>query len=96
MMGFGRYWLPGLLAIGLLVCASSAPATEGEAENGEAVPSRPEPEDPALRAHERAALIEFYMALGGPDWLERDFWGSERPAGECTGWRPTRTARWCG
>ena len=20
------------------------------------------------------ALIEFYQALGGPDWIERDFW----------------------
>ena len=85
MKGCGRYWLPGLLVAGLLVFAASTPAAEGEAENGESISSRPEPEDPALRAQERAALVEFYMALGGPDWLERDFWGSERPVGEWHG-----------
>jgi hypothetical protein len=43
--------------------------------------SLPEPRDPAIRESERKALIEFYNALGGPDWIERDFWGSDRPVG---------------
>lgn len=45
----------------------------------------PEPKDPAARESERRALIEFYEALGGPDWIERDFWGSDRPVGEWHG-----------
>lgn len=45
----------------------------------------PEPRDAAVRERERKALIEFYNALGGPDWIERDFWGSDRPIGEWHG-----------
>lgn len=45
----------------------------------------PEPKDPAVRESERRALTEFYEALGGPDWIERDFWGSDRPVGEWHG-----------
>lgn len=45
----------------------------------------PEPRDAAIRERERKALIEFYNALGGPDWIERDFWGSDRPVGEWHG-----------
>ncbi len=45
----------------------------------------PEPKDAAVRDSERRALVEFYEALGGPDWIERDFWGSERPVGEWHG-----------
>jgi Leucine-rich repeat (LRR) protein len=45
----------------------------------------PEPRDPAVRERERKALTEFYNALGGPDWIERDFWGSDRPVGEWHG-----------
>ena len=47
--------------------------------------SQPEPRDTAVRERERRALIEFYEALGGPDWIEREFWGSERPVGEWHG-----------
>ena len=25
--------------------------------------------------------MAFYNAMGGPDWLQRDFWGSDRPVG---------------
>ena len=32
-----------------------------------------------MRARERAAIIAFYNAMGGPDWIQRDFWGSDRP-----------------
>lgn len=81
MMSSLRWLLTGLAAIGLSVCASAAEYGTG----GEKPPSLPEPADPALRQQERAALIEFYMALGGADWLERDFWGSERPVGEWHG-----------
>jgi len=45
----------------------------------------PEPRDAAVRERERKALVEFYNALGGPDWIERDFWGSDRPVGEWHG-----------
>ena len=45
----------------------------------------PEPKDRAARDAERRALIEFYEALGGPDWIERDFWASEKPVGEWHG-----------
>jgi hypothetical protein len=38
-----------------------------------------------LRERERRALLTFYEALGGPDWIERDFWGSDRPVGEWHG-----------
>lgn len=47
--------------------------------------SLPEPKDAAVRDRERQALTEFYEALGGPDWIERDFWGSERPVGDWHG-----------
>ena len=45
----------------------------------------PEPKDAAVRERERRALTEFYEAQGGPDWIERDFWGSDRPVGEWHG-----------
>lgn len=47
--------------------------------------SLPEPKNAALRERERKALITFYEALGGPDWIERDFWASDRPVGEWHG-----------
>jgi hypothetical protein len=39
--------------------------------------SLPEPTDPVVRDQERRALIAFYEELGGPDWIQHDFWGSE-------------------
>ncbi len=80
------FMLPALLAFGLWLCggASLAPASEGKTGAGQ-TPSLPEPKDPALRDGERQALIVFYQALGGPDWLQRDFWGSDRPVGEWHG-----------
>lgn len=47
--------------------------------------SLPEPTDKVVRDSERRAMIEFYNALGGPDWIERDYWGSDRPVGEWHG-----------
>jgi hypothetical protein len=47
--------------------------------------SRPEPRDAAVRDRERQAMIEFYNAMSGPDWIEREFWGSDRPVGEWHG-----------
>lgn len=47
--------------------------------------SLPEPADRMVRERERKALIEFYEALGGHDWIERDFWRSDRPVGEWHG-----------
>jgi Leucine-rich repeat (LRR) protein len=44
-----------------------------------------EPKEAAVRDRERQALIEFYEALGGADWIEREFWGSDRPVGEWHG-----------
>lgn len=40
-----------------------------------------EPRDTAVRERERAAMIAFYEAQGGHDWLQRDFWGSAQPVG---------------
>ena len=55
------------------------------AQKPEPAKSLPEPRDAAIRERERRALIEFYEALGGPDWIERDFWASDRPVGEWHG-----------
>ena len=44
-----------------------------------------EPTGPTVRAQERAALIAFYEALGGADWIQRDFWGSDKPVGDWHG-----------
>jgi hypothetical protein len=73
--------VPGLLLIGLLLSGIGSPAkaAEGTAEGDETAPSLPEPTDASLRNRERQALIAFYEALGGPDWIQRDFWGSDRP-----------------
>jgi Leucine-rich repeat (LRR) protein len=64
----------------LAICATHAFAQESTTAK-----PLPEPRDPAVRERERKALIEFYNALGGPDWIERDFWGSDRPVGEWHG-----------
>lgn len=49
-------------------------------------------EQPSLRAIsesdrkvERQALLDFYRALAGADWIQRDHWGSERPVSEWHG-----------
>jgi hypothetical protein len=68
----------GLLLLGI-VCSNAV------AQTGNTPKALPEPTDAALRERERKALIEFYEALGGPDWIERDFWGSDRPVGEWHG-----------
>jgi hypothetical protein len=65
----------GLLLLGL--CGWSAVAQTAK--------SLPEPRDKVVRDRERQAMIEFYEALGGADWIERDFWGSDRPVGEWHG-----------
>jgi Leucine-rich repeat (LRR) protein len=71
----------GLFAIGLLLFA----AFPLRAQKPETAKSLTEPKDAAVRERERRALVEFYEALGGPDWIERDFWGSDRPVGEWHG-----------
>jgi Leucine-rich repeat (LRR) protein len=68
----------GLLLLGI-VCSNAVAQTTNTPK------SLPEPTDAALRDRERKALVEFYEALGGPDWIERDFWGSDRPVGEWHG-----------
>ncbi len=76
-----------LLVIGLLLglCHSSAETYVCLAQRTDTVKSLPEPKDAAVRERERKAMIEFYEALGGHDWIERDFWGSDRPLGEWHG-----------
>jgi hypothetical protein len=69
-----------LVLLLLALCGTRALAQETTAPK-----PLPEPRDPAVRERERKALIEFYNALGGPDWIERDFWGSDRPVGEWHG-----------
>jgi Leucine-rich repeat (LRR) protein len=76
-----------LLMIGLLfgLCHSFAETYVCLAQTTDTAKSLPEPKDVAVRDRERKAMIEFYDALGGPDWIERDFWGSDRPVGEWHG-----------
>src|SRR3954462_8123525 len=78
-----RRWsaIPFILIV-LLVAVSCGSV---RAQTPDAVKRLPEPKDPAVRDSERKALTEFYEALGGPDWIERDFWGSDRPVGEWHG-----------
>jgi Leucine-rich repeat (LRR) protein len=79
-MSFVRFRLFALVV--LFLTMGSARAFAQEATSAKPLP---EPRDPAVRERERNALIEFYNALGGPDWIERDFWGSNRPVGEWHG-----------
>lgn len=76
-----------LLVIGLLfgLCHSFAGTYVCLGQTTDTAKSLPEPKDAAVRDRERKAMIEFYEALGGPDWIERDFWGSDRPVGEWHG-----------
>lgn len=71
-----------LLLAALLAGPAAGPRAAEQAHQGA---SLPEPADPALRDRERAALLAFYEALGGPDWIQRDFWGSETPVGKWHG-----------
>ena len=66
----------------LLLTAFVSPALTQKTDPAK---SLPEPKDATVRERERRALIEFYEALGGPDWIERDFWASDRPVGEWHG-----------
>lgn len=82
------HWLvSSLFALTLLLGVSGGPALAADASDNGAKPagSIPEPRDPAIREREREALIAFYEALGGPDWIERDFWLTDRPVGEWHG-----------
>jgi Leucine-rich repeat (LRR) protein len=77
-----------LLAIVLLLfgmCCLRAETYDCVAQTANTTKSLPEPKDAALRDRERRAMIEFYEALGGPDWIERDFWGSDEPVGKWHG-----------
>jgi Leucine-rich repeat (LRR) protein len=70
-----------LLMIGLLCGLGFA----AQAADDAVATALAEPADPALRDRERQVLTAFYEALGGPDWIQRDFWVSERPVGEWHG-----------
>jgi hypothetical protein len=76
-----------LLVIGLLlvICHSFAETYVCLAQRTDTAKSLQEPKDATVRDRERKAMIEFYEALGGHDWIERDFWGSDRPVGEWHG-----------
>ena len=81
-MALRKVWT--VLIAGLLM--SLAYFAQSEMTRGqENAASLPEPADPAVRDREREALIAFYDALGGPDWIQRDFWGSDKPVGEWHG-----------
>ncbi|MFD0987490.1 leucine-rich repeat domain-containing protein [Methyloligella solikamskensis] len=62
----------------------SGPLQAADAD-GTIVNAVPEPADAAIRDLERKALIAFYEALGGPDWIQRDFWASDEPVGRWHG-----------
>lgn len=77
-----------LLASGLLLlgmCCLRAETYNCVAQTANTAKSLPEPTDTVVRERERQAMIEFYEALGGPDWIERDFWGSDQPVGKWHG-----------
>jgi hypothetical protein len=80
-----RGLVASLLAIGLFLLGMWCSPAEIYAQKADTPTSLPEPRDPASRERERRALMEFYDALGGPDWIERDFWGSDRPVGQWHG-----------
>ena len=87
-----RTMLAGLIAalgwLGAAVVAlgpSGSLAQAYDAARRTATQSIPEPTDPVVRDRERKALITFYEALGGSDWIERDFWTSDRPVGQWHG-----------
>jgi Leucine-rich repeat (LRR) protein len=87
-----RFGIPKVLAVKLLViglllgmCHSPAATYVCLAQKADTAKPLPEPKDAAVRDRERKAMIEFYEALGGHDWIERDFWGSDRPVGEWHG-----------
>jgi Leucine-rich repeat (LRR) protein len=88
MMGDGsvrRFFAFTLLLTGLSLVGHALPVEAADPSGDAAETSLPEPADPDVRAREREALITFYEALGGPDWIQRDFWGSDRPVGEWHG-----------
>ena len=60
-------------------------AATGVAQKTDTAAPLKEPKDAAVRDRGRQAMIEFYEGLGGPDWIEREFWGSERPVGDWHG-----------
>jgi hypothetical protein len=61
-----------LFAIVLLLFGAGGPAVAADSVSDAPAASLPEPTDPAVRDRERQALITFYEALGGPDWIQRD------------------------
>ncbi|MEY2574058.1 MAG: hypothetical protein QOJ87_2271, partial [Verrucomicrobiota bacterium] len=69
--------LRAVFATILSICAAGALA-----QTSDTAKPLPEPRDAAVRDRERQAMIEFYNAMSGPDWIEREFWGSDRPVGE--------------
>ena len=86
--GSPRGSVAGLLAVGLLLLGIGclrAETYDCVAQTANTAKSLPEPTDAGLRESERRAMIEFYEALGGPDWIERDFWASDRPVGQWHG-----------
>jgi hypothetical protein len=83
--GSPRASAANLLAIGLLLLVMCCSRAETYGQGANTPKSLPEPTDKVLRERERKAMIEFYDALGGPDWIERDFWRSDRPVGQWHG-----------
>ena len=92
-------WIAALGWLGAAIVAALSPSTVSlatvsfaqgydDAAGRTAAKSIPEPTDPVLRDRERKVLMIFYNALGGTDWIERDFWGSDRPVGQ---WHGVRT-----
>lgn len=74
-----------LLVRSVVAAALSVCVARAEEEKPAPTKSLSEPKNNAIRDRERQALIEFYQAQGGPDWIEREFWGSDRPVGEWHG-----------
>lgn len=73
-----------LLLAGVPTLPSLHPVQAADGD-GTIVNAVPEPADAKARDRERKALTAFYEALGGPDWIQRDFWASDQPVGRWHG-----------
>ena len=89
----GLHWLAvlGMLLIvaTLTACGSDAPAaTAAPASNGAMSTPRATPKPPLAQTStetDREALVAFYNATDGPNWVNNENWLSDAPIGEWNG-----------
>ena len=89
----GLHWLAVLgmllIAAALAACGSDAPAITGApASNGAMSTPRATPKPPLAQTStetDREALVAFYNATDGPNWVNNENWLSDAPIGEWNG-----------